>query len=60
MELKVTAENHDFNMTTIDMKETGDYDIYASFMEEIGRKPPTAIETELFEQHFGGGNNETD
>lgn len=59
LELKVTSENNDFNMTTIDMKETSDYDIYSSFIEEIGQRPPTAIETELFEQHFGGSNNET-
>lgn len=59
LELKVTTENHDFNMTTIDMKETGDFEIYASFIEEIGQRPPTAIETELFEQHFGGSNHET-
>lgn len=59
LELKVKTESHDFNMTTIDMKETSDYDIYSSFIEEIGQHPPTDIETELFEKHFGGSNNET-
>lgn len=59
LELKVKTEDHGFNMTTIDMKETSDYDIYASFIEEIAKRPPTETETEIFEEYFGGGHNET-
>ncbi len=58
LELKVKSDDHDFNMTTIDMKETSDYDIYASFIEEISKRPPTETETAIFEEHFGGGRDE--
>lgn len=58
LELKVKMDDHDFNMTTIDMKETSDYDIYASFIEEVAKRPPTEAETEIFEENFGGGQNE--
>ncbi|CAM4229157.1 metallophosphoesterase family protein [Lacicoccus alkaliphilus] len=58
LELKVKTEDHGFNMTTIDMKETSDYDIYASFIEEVAKRPPTEIEMGIFKEHFGGGQNE--